>query len=192
MEVDHQDYELVQLIKQKDAGALERLYDRYEKPMYAFAYRILKDSMSAEEVVQELFMRIWKSADRFEYGQGKISSWMFAIVRNISIDVLRKKQSRMPVPYAPEEQLDHIKDQKQTVESEVELKWVRDQVKEAIHHLNYDQQAIIDLIYYQGFTQQEVSDIHSIPLGTVKSRVRLAMKQLKGKLAGVGREGVRT
>lgn len=181
------DAELMHLIAQKDAAALEQLYERYERPMYAFAYRIVKDAMMAEEVVQELFLRIWNAAERFDFSQGKVTTWMFTVTRNISIDLLRKRQRRMPEPLAPAEQLDILADAKQNTETEVENKWVGEQIKAALENLNEDQQQVVEWIYYQGYTQQEVADLHAIPLGTVKSRVRLALKQLQKSLSDIGR-----
>jgi RNA polymerase sigma factor (sigma-70 family) len=186
------DIELIQRIVHKDATALEQLYDQYERPMYAFAYRMLKDSMMAEEAVQELFMRIWNSADKFDSYQGKLSTWMFTLIRNISIDLIRKKKSRMPEPMAPVEQLDILADTSHNIEAEVEMKWLSDQVKEALNDLNPDQKQVVEWIYYEGLTQQEVADTHSIPLGTVKSRVRLALKQLSAKLTDLGRREIQT
>jgi DNA-directed RNA polymerase specialized sigma24 family protein len=153
--------QLMKLIAGKDIFALEQLYDRYEKVIYAFAHRIVNDAMMAEEVVQELFMRVWNYADRYESSQGKLSTWVFTLTRNIAIDILRKKQNRTHKQLA-EQQMNAIPDTRKAT------RW----------------------IYYQGLTQQEVADRHAIPLGTVKSRVRLAMKQLKERLANVVERGV--
>ncbi|UKS27263.1 sigma-70 family RNA polymerase sigma factor [Paenibacillus sp. HWE-109] len=184
----HTDQELMRQIVAKDADALKFLYEKYEKPIYAFAYRIVQDTMMAEEVVQELFLRIWKAAERYDAEQGKLTSWMFTLSRNIAIDLLRKKQNRTTGQTADIEQLNRIPDMGKSTEEVALDGWRGQEIREALHELNPDQKQVLDLIYYQGYTQQEVSDNQAIPLGTVKSRVRLALKQLKGRLAGVGKE----
>jgi RNA polymerase sigma factor (sigma-70 family) len=182
--------QLMKLIAGKDIFALEQLYDRYEKVIYAFAHRIVNDAMMAEEVVQELFMRVWNYAERYESSQGKLSTWVFTLTRNIAIDILRKKQNRTHKQLAEQQQMNAIPDTRKATREQVESKWVGDQVREALLHLNEDQRMVVEWIYYQGLTQQEVADRHAIPLGTVKSRVRLAMKQLKERLANVVERGV--
>ncbi|SEF61280.1 RNA polymerase sigma factor [Paenibacillus sp. UNC499MF] len=184
-----EDSQLMRLIAQKQPQALEQLYDRYERPMYSFAYRIVKDSMMAEEVVQELFLRIWNHAERYEDSQGKLSTWMFAIARNIAIDTLRRKQTRTAGQLAEPDKLLQVADRGRGTEEEVELRFMGEELALAMEDLNEDQKKVIDLIYFKGYTHQEVSRKQEIPLGTVKSRVRLAMKQLKEKLAGRGKEG---
>jgi RNA polymerase sigma factor (sigma-70 family) len=185
-----EDLQLMKLIALKDASALEQLYDRYEKVIYCFAHRIVNDDMMAEEVVQELFMRVWNFAECYESTQGKLSTWMFTLTRNIAIDILRKKQNRIQNQVAEQQQLNAIPDSRAAIEDEVENHWIGDEVRQAMKALNEDQQRIVEWIYYQGLTQQEVAERHAIPLGTVKSRVRLAMKQLKQRLANVMERGV--
>lgn len=184
------DQELMMQIVNKDADALKFLYDKYEKPIYAFAYRIVQDAMMAEEVVQELFLRIWKAAERYDADHGKLTSWMFTLTRNIAIDLLRKKQNRTNVQTTETEQLNRIPDSGKSTEEVALEGWRGQEIREALHALSPDQKQVVDLIYYQGYTQQEVSDQQAIPLGTVKSRVRLALKQLRGRLAGVGKEEI--
>lgn len=182
-----EDRELMQRISQKDAEALECVYDRYERAVYSFAYRIVQDTMAAEEVVQELFLRVWNHAERYDQSQGKLSTWMFTITRNIAVDMLRRKSSRAPVDPTKDETLRGIPDTKANTEEQVTLNWERQRIKEAMNELREDQKQVIESIYFQGLTQHEVSERYSIPLGTVKSRVRLAIRQLHKKLAGAVR-----
>ncbi|MBP1992953.1 RNA polymerase sigma factor [Paenibacillus eucommiae] len=182
------DQELMQQIVNKNADSLKFLYERYEKPIYAFAYRMVQDPMLAEEVVQELFFRIWNAAERYDAAHGKLTSWMFTLTRNIAVDGLRKKQNRTSQHVTETEQMNRVADTGKSTEEVVEANLVGEQVREALQGLNAEQQQVLELIYFRGFTQQEVSDQHAIPLGTVKSRVRLALKQLKNRLAGVGKE----
>jgi RNA polymerase sigma factor (sigma-70 family) len=189
--IEQSDYDLLKRIQVRDPNALEELYDRYERPMYAYAFRMMNDRMAAEEVIQELFLRIWNYAERFDERQGKVATWMFTITRNIAIDFLRRKQNRLPRDLAEQGELDRMLDQNQNTQEAVENKWVGEQVKIALGSLNPDQQQVIEWIYYQGYTHQEIADEHAIPLGTVKSRVRLACNQLKKKLSNLGWRGYR-
>lgn len=182
-----EDLQLIQRIADRDAGALEHLYDTYERPVYAFAYRLLNDSMAAEEAVQELFMRIWNNAGRYDSSYGKLSTWMFALTRNISIDMLRRRSARAAAIPVEDEHLNAVLDETSDTELTVERTLEGERVLAALQELGDEQQQVIDLIYYKGLTQQEVSDRYSIPLGTVKSRVRLALKQLHKRLAGMER-----
>lgn len=177
------DRELMRRIAQKDAEALEQVYDRYERAVYSFAFRIVNDAMAAEEVVQELFLRVWNNAERYDRSQGKLSTWMFTIARNIAVDMLRRKSSRAVTDPAGDDALEVLADTSTNVEQEVAQNWERQRIREAMLELREEQQQVIESIYFHGLTQHEVSEKFSIPLGTVKSRVRLAIRQLHGKLA---------
>ncbi|MBY0215683.1 RNA polymerase sigma factor [Paenibacillus illinoisensis] len=191
-----EDSRLMQQIAERDASALELLYDRYERAVYSFAYRIVGDPMTAEETVQELFLRVWNNAERYDASQGKLTTWMFAITRNIAVDMLRRKSKGAATTAVENESLAAYADEQTNTEQEVERKWEGTRIREALSQLNRDQQQVIESIYYGGLTQQEVSSRFGIPLGTVKSRVRLAMKQLQKLLADAelqpdaGREGI--
>ncbi len=182
---------LMMMIAQQDADALEQLYDRYERPVYSFVYRIVKDSMAAEELVQELFIRIWHSAQRVRTDEaaGQLSSWIFTIARNLSIDWLRK-QGRRPLEAREQAALERTASIHST-EREVEHKLLGEEMQMALSELNADQKQVMELIYFMGYTQQEVSLKEAIPLGTVKSRVRLALAQLRKRFEALGKEGVR-
>lgn len=181
------DKQLILLIAQKDSNALELLYDRYERVIYSFAYQIVKDSMAAEEVMQELFLRLWKNAGQIDFGKGKLLTWMFAVTRNLAIDYLRKRDARLPRQSGDSGNLEQVQDHSTLTEDLVELQMAGEQIREALLGLSRDQQQVMDMIYYQGYTQQEVAQLAAIPLGTVKGRVRLAMKQLHKSLRHWGR-----
>ncbi|EXX84850.1 RNA polymerase sigma24 factor [Paenibacillus darwinianus] len=184
---------LIRRIAARDAQALEQLYDRYERPAYAFVFRMVKDVMAAEEVVQEMFVRIWNIADRIDTdgGRGKVSTWMFAVARNLAIDWLRKRGSK-PLEALEYDEWERVKGQveQETTEHAVERKLLGEQLKAALEELNEDQKQVLEWIYYKGYTQQEVADHERIPLGTVKSRVRLALNQLRKRFDEFVREGV--
>ncbi|WP_020615809.1 RNA polymerase sigma factor [Paenibacillus daejeonensis] len=179
---------LIGLIAKRDSTALEQLYDRYERPVYAFVIRMVKDAMAAEEVVQELFVRIWNAAHGLDRDkQGKISTWIFAIARNLAIDWLRKR-GRRPIEAHEEDAWERAAESAST-EQVVEERMLGEQMKAAIRDLKDEQKQVLELIYYKGYTQQEIASQHDIPLGTVKSRVRLALRQLRKRFEEAGREG---
>ncbi|MCL6603264.1 MAG: RNA polymerase sigma factor [Paenibacillus sp.] len=181
------DREMMIQIGDKDPAALERLYDRYEKIIYSFAYRIVQDTMAAEEVVQELFMQVWTHSERYESSQGKLTTWMFAVTRNIAVDMLRRKSVRDRGIPVETDTLYAVADDFSDTEVLVEMRSEGQRVREILDGLSRDQQQVINSIYYGGMTQQEVSARYNIPLGTVKSRVRLALKQMKKSLMVEGR-----
>ncbi|SDI47826.1 RNA polymerase sigma factor [Natribacillus halophilus] len=181
--------QLIEQIVNKDPQALEQLYHRYERPIYAFAYRLVGEEMMAEEVMQELFLRVWNSAYRYDSDKAKFSTWMFTLTRNISIDLIRKKGRRVSDHPVEDQTLQTVKDTSQNVEEHMEDQMLADDIKEALQALNGQQQDIVEWIYFQGYTQQEVADTYAIPLGTVKSRARLALKNLQKHMAPNQKEG---
>ncbi|QHW32003.1 RNA polymerase sigma factor [Paenibacillus rhizovicinus] len=184
------DLELLTGILNRDPEALKLIYERYERSIYTFSYRIVKDAMLAEEIVQELFMRIWHAAERYDPAQGQLASWMFTVTRNIAIDALRRRQTRTSQQVTEAEKLNRKPDPESDTESLAAANIVGEQVRSAIKQLSGEQQEVMELIYFNGYTQQEVSAKCDIPLGTVKSRVRLAMKALRTQLEDIGKEGL--
>ncbi|WP_082233126.1 RNA polymerase sigma factor [Halobacillus massiliensis] len=178
------DLELYERIGDKDKAALELLYERYEKLLYSFAYRLLKDQQGAEEVMQDVFVKLWKGkgAGRYVSERGKFSSWLLTITRNASIDVIRKKK----VQEVEWDNRDSLNEKMPGVEEEIQDKEERDQLRKAIDTLPDEQQRMICLFYFQGLSQREIAEKCNIPLGTVKGRVRLALKKLREHLEEKG------
>ncbi|RDY69076.1 RNA polymerase sigma factor [Halobacillus sp. SY10] len=174
------DYELYEQIRNKDKTALETLYNRYEKLLYSFAYRMMKDQQAAEEVMQDVFIKLWrgKGAGQYVKERGKFSSWLLTITRNASIDLIRKKK----VQEVEWDQRDSMNEEMPGVEEVVTDKEERDQLRKAIDTLPDEQQRMICLFYFQGLSQREIAEKCEIPLGTVKGRVRLALKKLREHL----------
>lgn len=181
------DRELMKLVGEKDPAALEWLYDRYERTVYSFAFRMVQDAMTAQEVVQELFLRVWTHSERYDEAQGKLTTWMFAVTRNIAVDMLRSMSVRDRGIPVEDTTLHTMADEYADTEAQVELRSEGERMRKVLTELSRDQQQVIDSIYYGGMTQQEVSERYTIPLGTVKSRVRLALKQMKKHLRLEGR-----
>jgi RNA polymerase sigma-70 factor (ECF subfamily) len=170
---------LYERIRSKDRDALEIMYDRYEKLLYSFAYRITHDQTLAEEVLQDVFMKLWNGNRVFDSSKGKFTSWLLTITRNQAIDLIRKHKKMDTVEIMEK---DSVLRSELSVENEVEWKVQGEILREAVSKLKNEQQEMIELFYFKGFTQQRISEEYQIPLGTVKGRIRLALKHLRSLL----------
>jgi RNA polymerase sigma-70 factor (ECF subfamily) len=175
-----------------DAQALELLYNRYSRVAFGLALRILSSAEHAEDVVQEAFWRVWNRAATFQSGSGQFAPWLFGIVRNLCIDELRRRQSRpSQLASATDEQLLlAIPDTQPAIEA---LTWEAERrrlITSALDELPPDQRQVIELAFFGGLSQREIADKLNNPLGTVKTRVRLALQKLKGALQhhGIGHD----
>lgn len=169
--------ELVDLLLQRNRNAFEKLYDDYSAALYGLAFKILKDEAAAEDALQEAFVRIWKKIHTYDASKGRLFTWMINIIRNISIDMLRASASRKSSQTSSIEDFSFDAKGPSHVQTTDHIG-----LREIVDGLPVDQKQVIDLIYFLGYTQAEVSEEFDIPLGTVKSRVRLAMKYLRGKM----------
>lgn len=178
------DKQLILSIKEQNRQALEVFYDRYERLVYHFALRFVQTPQLAEEVVQDVFLKIWKNASTYDENMGKVTTWMLSICRNAAIDLLKKaKYSRMMDSL---EKVEAFHDQANDVHGEVEVRLIRESIRFALNRLPKEQRDVIRLMYYEGYSQSEISRHLSIPIGTVKGRARLAMAKLREELSGAG------
>ncbi|MBU0438874.1 RNA polymerase sigma factor [Staphylococcus succinus] len=162
------------IVETNDSKSLEILYDRYESLLFNLAYKITQDVQSSEEVLQDVFMKIWKQKAIFNPEKGKLSTWLITLCRNRAIDAIRKKKNI-------ESQFDEDFQGIQTnslPEYDLLNKETSEEINKRITFLNTDQQKIISLFYYKGLSQQEIANKLDIPLGTVKSRLRLSIQHL--------------
>lgn len=171
------DVNLYEKIITQDRYAFEILYDRYEKLVFSFAYRLTKDRTIAEEVTQDIFLKLWHGTSIYQEDKGKFSSWLLTITRNKAIDEIRRLKRH---DHEPMLEKDALKEGADSTELEVEWKEKREELRTAITSLSKDQQEVIELFYFQGYSQQKISDNCNLPLGTVKGRIRLALKHLNG------------
>ena len=182
---DPTDGELVRRMSDGDVSALEELYNRYSRAVYSFAVRIVGDGPVAEEILQEAFTRAWQQAGRFELARGSFASWLLSITHNLAIDELRRRQRR-PQRASSVDITDVLRgkvDITADVEEAAEMSELRARIRVAMDQLPKPQQRVIELAYFEGLTQREISASLNEPLGTVKTRMRLAMQKLKDYLA---------
>jgi len=165
--------ELIRRLKQQEDSALSILYDNYSVAIYGVILRIVKLEAVAEDVMQESFVKIWTSFEQYDVEKGRLFTWMINIARNTAIDKIRSKQYRVG------SRTKTIEDSNvSNMESSYDVKPEHLGLKEVVAKLNPDQKQIIDMMYFDGYTQSEVAEELSIPLGTVKTRSRAAIKML--------------
>ncbi|EGA90436.1 RNA polymerase, sigma-24 subunit, ECF subfamily protein [Planococcus donghaensis MPA1U2] len=172
-------------VNKQDKDALEELYDRYEKILFSFLYKMLEDKGLAEEALQEVFIKIWRGKGVYDESKGKFSSWLFRMAQNTAIDLIRKRKK----PTVPIEEASQMVSNDEPVEEQVVWQEKKTQIEMAVQHLSAEQQKMIDLFYFKGHTHETIADMCDIPLGTVKSRIRLALKKLKTSLHGMQERG---
>jgi RNA polymerase sigma-70 factor (ECF subfamily) len=177
------DSELVKRLQKRDPQALGELYDRYGRTAYALILRIVRDAATAEDLVQETFLRIWNRVQGFDGDRGALGGWLLAVARNRAIDYLRSKSGRMrdalelnenehPSLYADLEQDVLNSDRAQ-------------RLRKALEKLNPNQRKVIELAYFEGLSQTEMAERTGQPLGTVKTWVRTALKLLREELSAM-------
>jgi RNA polymerase sigma factor (sigma-70 family) len=178
---------LVELVAQKDAGALEALYERYGRAAYSLARRILTDETLAQDVVQEVFLSLWRDARRFDAGRGTVATYLLSMTHHRAVDVVRREEN-LRRWRTSDEGLELEPDPKARVEDEVEASERRAEVRAALAELPDAQREALALAYFGGYTQREVAALVGVPLGTVKTRMAAGMRKLKEALQDAGRE----
>jgi RNA polymerase sigma factor (sigma-70 family) len=178
------DEALISLVASSDDGALAELYDRFGRVAYGLALRILRDEALAQDAVQEAFLAVWHSADRFLAERAKASTWILTLVHRRSVDLVRREDRRRgePLERAPEAATTS------TAEDEVALGFQRRVVQEALRRLPAEQREALELGYYGGLTQSELAERLGQPLGTIKSRMFAGLTRLRDLLAQAGLE----
>jgi RNA polymerase sigma-70 factor (ECF subfamily) len=166
--------ELVGLLKQRTRQVFNYLYDNYSGSLLSIIQNIVKDEELANDVLQEVFVKIWKQADSYDSSKGRLFTWMLNIARNAAIDTIRSKAYQNSLQNR--ELTDHATTMAGTLEMKTELIGLR----KMVHNLKEEYRVLIELSYFQGFTQDEISKMLDIPLGTVKTRLRNALIQLRG------------
>jgi len=175
-----EDHALIQLIQREDAAALRELYHRYGKLVFSLALHIVGDSASAEEITQDVFLRVWQKSRQYDVRRAQVSTWITGIARNRSIDALRHRQIRPDFHAIAWDGVPPAMLQDETSpETQTMLDMRRQDIVTALRQLPEPQREVLFLAYFYGFTQQEISEHLKQPLGTVKSRIRLGMQKLR-------------
>ena len=180
---DRRDRDLIERVSGGDHRAFSELYRRYSASAFGLARRILGDQTMAEEVLQEVFLSLWRRAGAFDPARGSLRSWLFAQIHHRSVDVVRREEaerrrSRTTIDLEASDE---------DVENVIEESWLtsrRENVRSALAGLSPAQRQVIELAYYGGLTQTQVADAMGVPLGTVKSRTLAAMRRLRQLLGG--------
>jgi RNA polymerase sigma-70 factor (ECF subfamily) len=165
-----------------ELAALEDLYDRYKTMAYSIAYRITNDATLAEDVVQDAFLGAWRNAARYVEGRGSVKTWLLSIVHHRAIDAIRRRRPTTELP-----EIDASMPEALTlpdVWAEVSASLDSVTVRQALVALSDVQRETLELAYFGGLTQQEISDRTGTPLGTVKSRMRLGLLAMRRSLEG--------
>ena len=181
------DGQLVELVAQQDAGALEALYDRYGRAAFSLARRILTEETLAQDVVQEVFLSLWRDARRFDAGRGTVATYLLSMTHHRAVDVVRREEN-LRRWRTSDEGLELAPDPKARVEDEVEASERRTEVRAALKDLPEPQRQALLLAYFGGYTQREVAALVGVPLGTVKTRMAAGMRKMKEALSDAGRE----
>ena len=171
---------LLQLLRLGNESALSALYDRYGKMAYSLAYRILGDVHAAEDAVQEAYINIWRRAGSFSANRGTARTWIMAVVHHRSIDIGRRRRGLTPrelpleIAQLPEDPHDTWAEVSNTLDRELLIG--------CLERIPKTQREVIQLAYFEGYTQREIAELKGIPLGTVKGRVRIGMAKLRSLL----------
>src|SRR5688572_4081996 len=162
------------LIEVGDAAAFAALYDRHGRMAYTLAYRMMGEKQEAEDVVQEAFIKVWRSAGGYRVGHGSVRTWILSIVHNRGIDQIRShaRRGRMQDKVEASAPSGAFAESWKNTQQE--------QVREALNTLPQEQLKILELAYFSGYTHVEIAERLDLPLGTVKGRMRLGLKKLRG------------
>ncbi|MGC2109969.1 MAG: sigma-70 family RNA polymerase sigma factor [Candidatus Korobacteraceae bacterium] len=168
---------LVARIRAGDQQAMSELYDRYAKVVYAVALRVLQDAGAAEDVLQDVFLQLWRNPDAFDASRGSLAAWLSVISRHRSIDRLRKRR--------PETDIDDcVITGGPDLRDETERALIIEKVRVVLAEMSPDQRKALELAYFEGLTHTEIAEKTGEPLGTIKTRIRTGLQQLRAKFAG--------
>ena len=170
--------ELVMMLQNKDQQAFSYLYDNYSAALNGIIYRLVENRELAEDILQEAFVKIWNNFSSYDMGKGRLFTWMLNITRNLTIDTLRSKGYKKQAKISSDENSVGTF----TDDSRIAQRFDAMGLRKQLANLKPEQRSIIDLAYFHGYTQDEISKEMNIPLGTVKTRMRSAIIELRKML----------
>lgn len=172
------DSALAELLREQPASGVAALYDRYGRLVFSLALRIVQDHGAAEEITQDVFLRCWRSIDRYRVQQGSLAAWLLAITHHRAIDELRSRRGKHLRREISDETIHPLA----VLDTGYDAALLRGEVQEALHLLPSAQRDVIELIFWGGLTRREVAERLQLPLGTVHTRLRLGMEKLRAAL----------
>jgi len=178
------DEELMQRLVLRDLEAFRALYSRYSSLVYSAALRVVRDAQIAEDMVQEIFLRLWRKPESYTAQRGKFATWLTSVTRNRAVDEVRSRGRRFRHETASPEEAERELPGPETDNPALtaELADQRRLILTALSRLPAEQRQTIEMAYFGGLTQQEISERLGQPLGTVKTRIRLGMQKLRAAL----------
>jgi RNA polymerase sigma-70 factor (ECF subfamily) len=177
------DADLARRLGEADADALAQLYQRFGKPCYSLARRICADEGLAEDVVQEVFLALWRDPGRFDPARGTFATWLLTLIHHKAVDAVRRESTiRRRVVPAPEAGEDWSPSPMPGADQAAMARVAAGQVRQALHLLPVEQRQVLALAYYGGHTQREIAALTGVPLGTVKSRMFAGVQRLRSAL----------
>lgn len=173
--IKYSEDELVSLLQQKNQQSFSYLYDNYCAALNGAIYRIVENTALAEDILQEAFVKIWNNIDNYDASRGRLFTWMLNIAKNLAIDTVRsksyKKQSKI---FNDENSVNNFQDANYGI-----AKFDALGLRKYVENLKPDLKRVIDLAYFMGYTQEEISRQMQMPLGTVKTKIRTAILELR-------------
>jgi RNA polymerase sigma-70 factor, ECF subfamily len=178
---DLADEDLMQLVRRGDPDAFATVYDRHASAAFSLAYRMMGSRPTAEDVTQEAFLSAWRAGARYDRARGSVRTWLLGIVHNRAIDALRRGKVR-DFPRSEEESAAERVEAPERTDAEVARRQEAATIRVALETLPREQSQVIELAYFGGFTHTEIAEMVQAPVGTVKGRMRLALKKLRDDL----------
>src|SRR5215213_10125595 len=172
--------------------ALSKLYDRYSRTVFGVGLKILGDRSMAEELVQEVFLKVWRSSGTFDPSRGSFSTWLFRVTRSVALDLFRKRARRVGPVVDGALRIATTRNSSAGPQEVVDESWLSWRMSRALEMLDAPHREVIDLAYFSGLSQREISERTGVPLGTVKTRTASAYKSLRKDLVaeGTSREAI--
>jgi RNA polymerase sigma-70 factor (ECF subfamily) len=182
------DHDLVRRLWSGDEGAFRELFARYGPVAHGLAYRLVRHAQLAEEIVQETFLSVWRSPERYDRSMGSVRSWLLAAVHHRAVDAVRREESQRRRADRAAGRLELVTDDP-TDELAAAIDRPQEQklVREALEALPDEQRDVLSKMYFEGLTQTQIAERTGVPLGTVKSRTLLGMRRLRALLGDLGR-----
>ncbi len=171
------------LVHDGDAKAFEVVFDRHGDAAFSLAYRMCGRRGIAEDVVQEAFLSLWRSAARYDRTRGSVRSWVLGVVRNRAIDLFRRDVVRAGRDVTAEETIERLASA-EDIAGDAERRHDAQRVRTALADLPPDQRQVIELAYFGGFSHSQISEMLQLPSGTVKGRMRLGLTKLRQSMQG--------